>query len=212
VPGIKSKQLMNFSGYSDELIWNYLYCCNTDIFKPKFEKNKSKYFIFVGRLEKEKNIIGLVKGFKEFYKDNNDYRLVVIGNGSQRSFLSNVDGIDFLGWKSSSQIIKYLVNSNGFILPSIYEPWGVVVHEAASCGIPLLLSKNIGSKYEFLVNNYNGKLFDPFDPFDLANAMRYVKENNIDNVMGNRSYEISKHLNIDSWTTNLLMNAKDSKK
>ena len=121
-------------------------------------------------------------------------------------------GIECLGWKRSHEIVKYLNKSNGFILPSIYEPWGVVVHEAASCGIPLLLSNKIGSKHEFLINNYNGRLFNPYDKFDIVSAMNFVKNNNINNIMGKRSYEISKRLNIDSWTKNFLMNIKDCMK
>lgn len=209
VPGIDARRLMTFSGFKDNSIWNYLYCCDSKIYVPNTKKTISKNIVFIGRLEIEKNIIGLKKGFLEFYKNNPEYELIIIGDGSQKSLIENTPGINFVGWKSSKDIISYLKTTSAFILPSLYEPWGVVVHEAASCGVPLLLSNKVGARNEFLVNNYNGKSFDPNDENEIAKSISFVVNNNKDNIMGFRSYEISKHLNVKSWTDNLLMNIKD---
>ena len=61
-------------------------------------------------------------------------------------------------WRNSKEIIRYLRKSCGFILPSKYEPWGVVVHEAACSGLPLILSDSVGSRNELLINNHNGRV------------------------------------------------------
>lgn len=208
VPGIDAKRLMSFSGFNENDIWDYLYCCDSKIYVPDLNKIRSKNIVYIGRLEPEKNIIGLRNGFLEFFKDNTEFELTIIGDGSQKSLIDNVQGINFVGWKSSNEIISYLKSATAFILPSLYEPWGVVVHEAASCGVPLLLSNKVGARNEFLVNNYNGKSFDPNNKYEISSAINFVVYNNKNNVMGNRSYEISKHLNTEAWTNNLLMNVK----
>ena len=62
---------------------------------------------------------------------------------------------------SQDQLQSFVSEVDIFCLPSLIEPWGVVVHEFASMGLLLLLFKNVGSGTEFLINGYNGFSFDP---------------------------------------------------
>ena len=45
------------------------------------------------------------------------------------------------------------------ILPSVFEPWGVVLQEAVACGLPVIASDKVGSSNRFLIHNFNGYKF-----------------------------------------------------
>lgn len=207
VPGKSSRKLMRYAGYADEDIWPDLYCCDTNIFTHSVEP-KEKYFVFVGRLEQEKNIQNLVLAFKRFNALNPEWRLYVIGDGSNKHFLKSIECIEHLGWKSSKDVASILHSSSGLVLPSTYEPWGVVVHEAASCGIPLLLSKSVHSRHEFLDHELNGVYFDPHNIDDLVTAFNFVSENNV-SAMGLHSYQRAKRLTLETWARDFLTRLND---
>ena len=59
-------------------------------------------------------------------------------------------------------------------MPSRYEPWGVVVHEFSTAGLPLVLSENIGAKSQFLIDQYNGFTFSENSAHDLAHKMSLI--------------------------------------
>lgn len=211
VPGIDAKRLIKFVGYDESDIWMNLYCCDTKLYNSDYKFKNNNNFIFIGRLESVKNITCLKNGFLDFKKlDQKNFKLLVIGDGSQKELINQIEHIECLGWKNGNEIIKYLRNSSGFILPSIYEPWGVVVHEAAASGIPLILSDKVGARNEFLVNNYNGKVFNSDSSKSLSEAIKYVSMNNENNIMGERSSKIASKLNIKVWCESLILNSKDS--
>ena len=73
---------------------------------------------------------------------NSNHRLGVIGEGPQLDQILQFNCIDYLGLKNQSQIIKISKSYHAFCLPSIYEPWGVVIHEMTALGLPILSSNN----------------------------------------------------------------------
>ena len=86
-----------------------------------------------------------------------------------------------------------------FVLPSHYEPWGVVVHESSCCGCLLILSNKVGAREEFL--NKNGYEFDPNNQDDLILKMRKVLNLNKQDLQ-KKSYlseEMSKKRSIQNW-------------
>lgn len=101
--------------------------------------------------------------------------LLVAGEGSLRAELETVvadagaqETIRFLGHQSEQQVIELLALADGFILPSLGDPYPLAVIEAAFAGLPLLLSDRIGCHPEALVPGRNGDLFDPLDAGGMA--------------------------------------------
>jgi glycosyltransferase involved in cell wall biosynthesis len=80
-------------------------------------------------------------------------RLVVVGN---------------LPWE---RIVERYVPADVFALVSLHEPWGVVVNEAAACGLPLLLSNRVGAAADLLVDGENGFLVAAGDVGATAEAL-----------------------------------------
>jgi 1,2-diacylglycerol 3-alpha-glucosyltransferase len=61
---------------------------------------------------------------------------------------------------------RYYAHAAAFVLPSLSEPWGLVVNEAAACGLPLLVSSRAGCSGT-LVPDPDGTTGGRFDPLDV---------------------------------------------
>ena len=93
-----------------------------------------------------------------------------------------------------------------FVLPSHFEPWGVVVHEFASAGFPIICSDKVGAKVDFVQDNYNGYVYPSGNISELKNTLRNVmnKSNDELNLMGERSTVLAKKITPIVWSKKLL--------
>lgn len=122
-------------------------------YKIKKNRNKNK-FVFVGELISRKNVCFLI----EFFKKNPNLFLTIVGDGNKKNSLErdtiNYQNIKFVGRVEDPS--KYYLESDYFISASKAEGLPMAAMEAASYGLPLVLS-DIDAHKE-LINN-NGKLF-----------------------------------------------------
>ena len=130
----------------------------------KLPKNK-KIILSAGRLTKQKNYEFLINEFAEFSKTNNQYILVILGEGEEKNNLLKLvenKGIDknvfFLGYKKN--IYDYMRAGNVFVLSSLWEEVGFVIVEAALCNSFVISSNCPNGPREFLDNGKRGILFD----------------------------------------------------
>jgi glycosyltransferase involved in cell wall biosynthesis len=114
----------------------------------------------VARLVPEKGLDTLIRAAKEA----NDPRLVVVvaGSGPERDRLTSLAQelrvrLILLGDIDWADIVEVYVAADVFALLSESEPWGVVVNEAAACGLPLVLSDAVGAAHDLLVDGENGR-------------------------------------------------------
>lgn len=82
--------------------------------------------------------------------------------------------IRHLGFVQADDMPKVLEACGAFVLPSTYEPWGVVVHEQACAGMPLVLSSAVGAGERFLREGRNGSRFTAGDSEALRAALLRV--------------------------------------
>jgi len=110
---------------------------------------------------------------------------------------------DFL---QPEELIKFVADAGGFILPSVEEPWGVVVQEFAAAGKPLILSKAVNSGEDYLIHGYNGFRFKQQDAIDLkAKLIHYFSLDDQTRIaMGQRSSELSLRGEPKLWVASLL--------
>ena len=127
-------------------------------------KNK-KIILSAGRLTKQKNYEFLINEFAEFSKTNDQYILVILGEGEEKNNLLKLvenKGIDknvfFLGYKKN--IYDYMRAGNVFVLSSLWEEVGFVIVEAALCNSFVISSNCPNGPREFLDNGKRGILFD----------------------------------------------------
>ncbi|MFA5421044.1 MAG: glycosyltransferase family 1 protein [Patescibacteria group bacterium] len=131
---------------------------------------KGNYFLYVGRIEKKKNIKTLLQAFYCFKEADRDrkYKLVLVGNigygyDELKYLIEELDiseDIIMLGWVEESDM-PYLFNaSQAFIFPSLYEGFGIPILQAMACGVPVIASdievfKEIGANVPLFFSKFN---------------------------------------------------------
>lgn len=153
-----------------------LYCCDGDLFtrhRPAFGRS----FLIVARLVEEKGIPDLAEAFRIYRRQVTDpWRLGVAGTGPLASLLADLPGVDVRGFVQPGDLPKLMASAGCLVLPSRFEPWGVVVHEATSAGLPVICTDVCGASTRFVFDGYNGRVVPPGDPDSLAQAMVWVHE------------------------------------
>ena len=197
-------------GYKIEKIKRGFYVADTIFFKNFFQPNfisKNFNFLFIGRLVKEKNIITLASVIDKINLEfNSNHRLGVIGEGPQLDQILQFNCVDYLGLKNQSQIIKISKSYHAFCLPSIYEPWGVVIHEMTALGLPILSSNKCGAANDLVIEGENGYKFDPNKFESIYDALiTYIKlPNPKKTTLSLNSNKIARSINHESWNNTLL--------
>ena len=136
-----------------------------------------KNLIYVGRLAEEKNLIQLLDSFAQAQKDtdNRDWGLIFLGEGPQKTILQaevtrlNLSAcVRFLPGCNWTEVPNYLALADVLVLPSLSEPWGLVVNEAMACGLPVLVSDRCGCAVDLVQSGQNGYTFSPENPATLT--------------------------------------------
>jgi glycosyltransferase involved in cell wall biosynthesis len=135
-------------------------------------------FLYVGRLAEEKGLFDLLDAFARVRLQLPEARLDLAGPGAleeelrQRARRLGIDSaVRFLGTKTPQDIGQLLMNSAAMILPSLREPWGLVVNEALSFGCPVVVSDICGCVPELVIEGVTGYSFRAGDVGALAQAM-----------------------------------------
>lgn len=120
-----------------------------DVLKRINLKRKDNYFLFVGRLEKKKNLMRLIKAFMEFSKNFSNYKLILAGKrgaGFKEIFktaseLEAFGKVYMPGYITENEKHILLKYCSAFVMPSLYEGFGFPVLEAFAYKKPLVTSK-----------------------------------------------------------------------
>jgi glycosyltransferase involved in cell wall biosynthesis len=189
------RKLINDNPYS--IIPNAV---DSDFFKPGLKNVKilekyhifKPYLLFVGRIEKEKGLIYLLRAFK-IIKNQVDLDLVIVGIISSDYYKSIedlieknnlVDRVKFIGNIDRNELRYLYSNCQIFCLPSLYEIMPMVILEAMASGKPIISTKT-GGIPEIISNNINGLLIPPRNHEKLAELIKYlIKEDKTREEMG----------------------------
>jgi glycogen(starch) synthase len=136
--------------------------------------------LFFGRLEYEKGTHDLLAALPRIRRTHPGTRLVVAGEGRQLQPLVEQArklrirrAVDFVGHLSDRELVAALAAADVTVLPSRYEPFGIVALEAAAAGAPLVAS-TAGGLGEVVVDGVTGVSFSPGDSDGIAAAVRRV--------------------------------------
>jgi glycosyltransferase involved in cell wall biosynthesis len=135
-------------------------------------------FLYVGRFSPEKNVELLLEAFAVFRRQcATPWALLLVGGGHgeqplrERIAQRRIPDVHFAGFHEGANLLRYYVASDVFVLPSISEPWGLVVDEAMACGLPVLVSTACGCYPDIVQPGINGLVFDPNDQPSLVRQM-----------------------------------------
>ncbi len=154
--------------------------------KIKYGVTGKKTFLFVGRLEEVKNVDLLIDAFAALQQERKDVALLIVGDGSLMGTLQaqvkelGISNVHFEGYCVFPRLIEYYKAADVFVLPSKFEPWGLVVNEAMICGLPVLLSSKVGCRLDLLEEGKNGYLFESENQVSLFGAMNKLINEDLD--------------------------------
>ncbi len=124
----------------------------------------NSHFLFLGYFRPEKDIRVLIEAFKDAC--TSDDVLTIAGDGPLRSQLEDAvagcPNITLLNYVIGEQKGSLLESVDALVLPSTYEPWGLVVNESLYFGTPVIACEDIGAA-ELIEDGKNGLLFK-WDP------------------------------------------------
>ena len=168
---------------------------DTSIFE--YKKNIKRFknrVLFIGRLEKQKNIFTILIAFK-----NSPYCIDILGTGSLRTKIIDFSNrnnikINFIGDFIDSKSIPYLINKYEFlILFSYYEGNPKILLEAMSCGICPIVSNVIGIK-NIILNKENGLIFDLNENKKIVKTLDKLSTEELKKIQNNaRNYILNLH-------------------
>lgn len=132
-------------------------------------------FIFVGRLERYKGIEDLLKAFDALNSNHPETALLVVGDGSERSRVVAAAGsnasIRYLGRLDYERVIQAYNCADVAVVPSLNEPWGLVVNEAMAVGLPVIASDRVGCVDDLVRHGKTGLIYDAGSVEDLGQSM-----------------------------------------
>lgn len=155
-------------------------------------------FIFVGRLESFKGIETLLMAFDSICDEGLSY-LLIVGDGSLRGEVEQAQEsngrIRYLGWQDTNGVRGAMASADVAVVPSSFEPWGLVVNEAMAAGLPVIASDRVGAVEDLVSDNENGLIIPADSPGALAEAMRLLaRDTELRHQMARAS-----HRRIDRW-------------
>lgn len=132
---------------------------------------------YCGRLEWEKGVHTLIDAVPRLRRRFPSLRVVIAGHGGTSRDLEDQararrvsSVVDFAGWLPERELHALMAAADALVVPSIYEPFGLVALEGAALGAPLVVARS-GGLVEFVEDGVSGRTFATGDPADLARAV-----------------------------------------
>ncbi|HJW96702.1 MAG TPA: glycosyltransferase family 4 protein [archaeon] len=172
---------MGYSPEKIEVIYNGIDLVKYDPERADGKKVREKYglggkkvIFFVGRPVREKGIDTLLRAFDEVKKEVQDAKLVLLSQGDIPNLSPDVMHINsFVPEAERMDLIKA---SDIFVVPSIYEPFGIVAVEGLAMEKAVIGSRTGGIK-EIIEDGKSGLLFEPGNHMELAEKIKFILKN-----------------------------------
>lgn len=166
-----------------------------------YEGEREKIIVSVGRFEKQKNFQLLIDAFRIVNKNNPEYKLVIYGEGSLRTYLNNY-ALEFLpkgSWEfpgRDDNVLEKIKKSTCFVLSSDFEGVPNVLIEAMAIGIPCISTDcEPGGARMLIENEKNGMLVRVGSSVQIAEAIdRIIQDTELANRISREAMKIRNQL------------------
>ncbi len=133
-------------------------------------------FLFVGKFIALKNPMAFLRSFKAAFREERTIAALMVGDGPLRrecqDFACRANlPVEFAGFLNQSKLVNAFVAADVLVLPSEHETWGIVVNEAMRCGLPCIVSDQVGCGPDLVAEHGTGAVFPLHDETALASAM-----------------------------------------
>lgn len=135
------------------------------------------YILFAGRVVAQKGVNILLRAFGALLRRCPEARLLVVGEGDLELFFQRMTRylgfphrVSFVEWQTGESLVGLYQRAQLIVIPSYYEPFGIVALEAMACGRPLVASR-VGGLAEIVEDGVQGYLFPVGDHLELARRL-----------------------------------------
>jgi glycosyltransferase involved in cell wall biosynthesis len=209
VPGKSSFDYLRKYGARSDLIFTAPNAVDTEFFARRADLIRGdcearqrlglpgRYFLYVGRLLKEKGVFDLLEAYRSLTpKISAEVALAFVGDGPARAELEReasgirCGSVRFAGFVQREHLPAYYALADCMVFPTHSDPWGLVVNEAMACGLPVICSRAAGCADDLITDGWSGLLVTPRRVGDIASGMTKLADNaTLRAEMGIRSRE-----------------------
>jgi len=148
-------------------------------------RDKSPYFLWLGRFRKYKGVWVAFEAFRIFAKKHPGIKLLFAGSGPEEAKMKIKakewgleSSVEFLGMVNGEKKMDIMGRALGLLQTSYKEGWGLTVIEAAACGTASIAS-NVSGLCDSVKDGKTGLLFKAGNAADCAKKMETLCENEV---------------------------------
>lgn len=157
-------------------------------------------FLFASKLQTRKRCIDLVEAFLRLAPAPGvepPAYLLIAGDGEERPAIeqriraSGCSNIRMLGFQNQSELPRLFGLCDVFVLPSIHEPWGLIINEVMNAARAVVVSDQVGCAPDLVHNGVNGFVF-PAQNVDALSAVlhRFLDDPGLASNLGRQSASV----------------------
>ena len=205
VAGERGRQYARWLGFEADRIFSSIYGYDADAFAPCMGNRVDPWprrFCFVGRYAKVKGLDSLLAAYRLYRNEVgvDAWPLDCYGSGVMKDILQHEDGVVDHGFLQPSDLPRALESEGIFVFPSLHEPWGVALAEAAGAGLPIICSDQVASGIDLVKSEFNGMVFPAGNEKRLAAALVRMHEKHVElRTMGERSRLLAEAFSPRLW-------------
>lgn len=150
-----------------------------NIYKAKEKPHSPVELLYVGRIDKNKNIETTLKALDRLNNEGTSAHLTVIGKmyySRAEALLSNNDNVTVIPFLTKEELIEYYRKADVFVMPSYHETFGRVYIEAMTQGVPVIYSRGEGFDRAFPEGTV-GYSVKPDSDKEIADSVRKIVDN-----------------------------------
>jgi glycosyltransferase involved in cell wall biosynthesis len=205
------ERLFNFYDISKDKIKTVYLPAPIEKVENSKKEVKDKYIIsFVGGNFQRKGLLQLIRAVNELRRLGYDIKIVVAGKDKNQKIIENwikeqgyESIVDFKGHQKREEVKKIIMHSDVFVMPSITEAYGLVYLEAMALGVPVIGTKEGGTK-EVITDGVNGFLCNPDDIKEIADKIKLALDRTVRKKLIENGYETLKKFSKKSFIDEML--------
>lgn len=234
-PIVKSASAFLCVGTANRQFWKSLGASEQKLFDAPFAIDRSQFetaaqqrsecdtprFLYVGRLIPRKGVDELIEAFNHIAAKG-DATLTIVGDGPEKRVLMQMQTekaarlTTWVGRIENHRVCEFMAAADVLVLPSKYEPWGLVVNEAMAAGLPVIASRKVGAAVDLIRTGVTGLMLDNAHHAELIEAMRFFCDNPIRcSELGQNARNYSRSWNfvttIDGFVRAIVANVRQGK-
>lgn len=200
VPGAAGSTYARRVGFSRGRIFQGLYTCDAELYRPvgiarhtsKATQAWPRVFLFVGQFIPRKGLDTLLAAYQKYRVSTTDpWALWCVGAGPLRDQLRGQRGVEVMDFAPPDECARLMSRSGALILPSRIDHWGVVIHEAACAGLPVIVSQTSYAAADLVEEGSSGYTFHAGDVEHLARLMTTCADEAHARALGAQSLALS---------------------